>query len=86
MIDVGEVLDVGGERLTVVSEARGPATATIEVRQTGIAFIERQPGRARCAYCRIRRVLYRIGVRTMLRSAEFTEARCATCWNISPED
>jgi hypothetical protein len=86
MIDVGEIVTVDGERMNVLREGRGPSTAVIEVRQTGIAFLERQPGRARCAYCRIRRVRYRIGVRTALGSPEFTEARCAECWGIRTEE
>lgn len=86
MIDVGELVTVDGEQVTVVREARALGAATVEVRQTGIAFLERQPGRHRCAYCRTRRVLYRIGLRTILRQPEFTEARCATCWGIRPDD
>lgn len=86
MIDAGEIVTVAGEQLTVVREARGQGIATIEVHQTGIAFIDREPGRHRCAYCRTRRVLYRIGLRTVLRGAEYTEARCRACWGIGPDD
>jgi len=47
--------------------------------------IVRQP-RARCAVCRIRRVLYRVQVNAFGAEPGLTEARCAPCWNISLTD
>lgn len=60
-------------------------TPVVEVRHTMLVFVRRQPGRARCARCRIRRVLYRIAVQTVNHAPEFTEARCAECWGLAPE-
>ena len=42
--------------------------------------VRRQP-RARCAECRLRRVLYRIAALMASGTGE-TEARCAPCWGI----
>lgn len=63
-----------------------PWMAVLEMRHSTIAFIARQPGRARCAFCGIRRVLYRIAVRTVNHQPEFTEARCATCWGVRADE
>jgi hypothetical protein len=61
-----------------------PDDAVIELRASTLVFVERHR-RARCSRCDKRRVLYRIAIRTILRSPEFTEALCATCWGIAPE-
>lgn len=47
--------------------------------------IRREARRARCASCRIRRVLYRVGLNAFGATPTVTEARCATCWGIAPE-
>lgn len=79
MIDRRDVM-VDGQLVPVVE----PDDALVDLRAHLLVFIERQP-RARCARCGLRRVLYRIAVRTILRTPEFTEARCATCWGIAPD-
>lgn len=79
MIDRRDVLLEG--RLVPVVE---PDESVVELRASTLVFMERRR-RGKCAGCELRRVLYRVGVRTILRTPEFTEARCATCWGIGPE-
>jgi hypothetical protein len=84
VIDTAEILAANGDIETVLRPA-GPDLAVLDLRHSALVFIERRP-RARCARCRLRRVLYRIAVRSIAHSPEFTEARCATCWGITALD
>ena len=83
MIDSAELVDT--DPIGAPGFIASPPIALLEMRHLTIAFIEREP-RARCSSCRQRRILYRIAVRTVNHDPERTEARCAPCWGISPEE
>ena len=79
MIDRRDVMLEG--RLVPVVE---PDESVVELRASTLVFMERRH-RGKCSQCALRRVLYRVAIRTILRTPEFSEARCAACWGISPE-
>jgi hypothetical protein len=80
MIDRRDVMVDG--RIIPVMETDESA---IELRASTLVFMERRH-RARCSRCDVRRVLYRVGIRTIMRTPEFTEARCAACWGIKADE
>ena len=54
--------------------------ALIEVRLSIRVLIVREPRRAKCAVCELRRTLYR--VRAGRDDDECSDARCAECWGM----
>lgn len=48
-----------------------------------VGVIREDSPRRKCAYCHVRRVLYRIAVSSWT-GGDVTDARCSDCWGMTP--
>lgn len=56
--------------------------ADLVIAGTAHVGVQRARRRSRCAFCRVRRQLYRIVLTAYGADPALTEARCASCWGI----